>query len=557
MVGYVAPLPFDVYTFKELHREEDENGTYILPMDAGWTQMRETERCSPVRGRMDTISETAASRLVRITIETVDGCPFQWNTTPAGCDGCSFAPPEGGFEYIGVMLQVVKDGLNGAESRKLDIEGATQLRSLRSRLFVDGQEVLLGTTGLPDSSDPLTTWTNTGLSPFFLEDGVPGPTGDQIVFHDPNNPSNQDYPGYRLVGTPGDVTVNPLDPGDDTYSGVVLHLYNFDDLAVDRIELDLVFDLESPGDLNADRVVDDVEYASLFASMPPADPGATTGAGPSLFDGLEAQAVLTPLGTATPNDGDGIDTFLLQETGARDSFYRSAPGFLNTLGGNFIDIIIQMLEATGQSSRVRVLLFEQSYELVRFQAGYLIADGIEFLEIDLADGLPTMKARFVGDVQFGYIEVWYERYSTRTTIFEFDDIPVSDFGAAGQRLRHFFQMAKEIQTGLGMALGLYSVYDAACPTLEEWAEIYRPNNQFGFCVSACQAWFNTFQTAGGIFSAAFGNWGGALLMLAPAYCSEPCDQYISATPGSVLYRRLEGAHFFLLGAAQDCYQVFP
>lgn len=248
---------------------------------------------------------------------------------------------------------------------------------------------------------------------------------------------------------------------------------------------------------------------------------------------------------------------MLHETGTRDSFYSNAPGILNTLGGHFLSLIEKMLVATGQVSRIRLLYFEQSYELIRFQAGYLIADGIEFLEIDFADGLPTMKARFVGDVQFGYIEVWHERYSTRTTIFEFDDIPVSDFGAAGQRLRHFFQMAKAIQQGVGVAIGVYSVYSAACPTLEAWAEIYRPGNQYGFCIQACATWFNTFQTAGGIFSTAFGSWGGLLPMLAPAYCSEPCDQYVNEPPGTVLYRRLVGAHFFLLDAAHDCYQIIP
>ena len=153
--------------------------------------------------------------------------------------------------------------------------------------------------------------------------------------------------------------------------------------------------------------------------------------------------------------------------------------------------------------------------------------------------------------------MWEERYSSRTTIYVFDVIPVSDFGAAGQRLRHFTQMAKEIQTGLGMTLGIYTVVSGACTTLDDWAEIYHPDNEFGFCVQACQSWFNTFQTAAGIFSAAFGNWGGALLMLAPAYCTNPCDAYANEPAGTPLYRRLEGAHAFMLNAAHDCRTFFP
>lgn len=547
MVGYVAPLPGNVYTFKHLHREQDENGTYILPMDAGWTQMRETERCSPVRGRMDTISESAVSRLVRITIETVDGCPFQWNSTPPWCNGCSFVPPEGGFEYIGVMLQRVDDTVaeHAAESRKLDIEGATQLRSIRSRLFVDGQEVLLGVNGALDQSDPLTTWTNTGLSPFFLEDGVPGPTGDQIVFHDPNNPSNQDYPGYRLIGTPGDVTVNPFDPGDPNYTGVVLHLYNFHHLAVDRIELDLIFDLESPGDLNADRVVDDVEYASLFASMPPADPGPTTGAGPSLFDGLEAQAVmLTTGGLSAPGEGDGTLAFLNDQPGqTRDEFYGSAAGFLNTVSLEFRDDLKLILEELDELEKLRRLEFEESWERIRFQVA--LVDGVPYLEIDFGDMEPTLKIRYDGDFT---VEVWFDDIDNPVFLFEIDGELVEDF--LGPRLSHWLKIIGEAQKLVGKVFGLYDFASQnGCQFLEEWAEIYDPNRSNGeFCESACVCYFHMLQQGVAIFSTAFEEWGALVTVYSPVYCLNICG--LLHDDGLVSERRLQAATDFLLDGRQ-------
>ncbi|MBZ0171573.1 MAG: hypothetical protein K8E66_04265, partial [Phycisphaerales bacterium] len=250
VLGSVS-LAHDVYLFKSIHDEDDQNGTFVLALDQGWTPMRETQTCVPVEGMLETISETATSRLVRLTIRSTDGCPLnapEGGSSDPMCEGCLVAPPEGSSNYVGVRLQLVGDGTNNAESRKLDIDGATQLRSIRSHLYVDGQEILLGTNGLLDPFNPLTTLTNVGLSPFFLEDGFVTSSGDDIVFYDPFDPTNQDYPGYRLIGTPGDLTVNPTNTADQAYSGVVLHLYNRELYEVDKIEIDLLFDVASPGD---------------------------------------------------------------------------------------------------------------------------------------------------------------------------------------------------------------------------------------------------------------------------------------------------------------------
>lgn len=499
-----------VYWFDSIHKSH-ANGAHVVALDAGWTNLRPLYDDSvEIKARLDTIAVSATSYRVRLTAESVNG-DILWQPSCGGA-GLSAGP-----HIAGVKLQVV-DSPFADESRKFDLPGATQLRSIKSRLFrlSDGAEVLLDY----DPANPLATLTNIGLSPFFLSDGFAGPNGDVKVFVNPNDISDPDFAGYRLVGTPNDVTVDANDPGNPDYPGVVLHLFNACDLNaagifINRFEIDFLFDTEPVGDQNGDKIIDDSEYTALFAGMPAADPGPSTGGLLSLFDGMTAQTNLYPIGSGTPSAGGGIDSFMLEETGSRDAFYSSGPGFLNTLGESFTDVIQQMLEATGQMSRVRLLPIEETYELIRFQAGYMIFEDIEFLEIDFADSMPTMKARFVGDVEFGYIEVWQERYTNHSRIYEFNDIPVSDFGAAGQRLRQFFQIAKEVQTGLGMVLGIYDVTSGACTTLDDWAEIYRPGNEFGFCVQACQSWFDTFQSSAGIFSTAFGNWGGGRCSCSP------------------------------------------
>ncbi|USN99983.1 MAG: hypothetical protein H6810_04810 [Phycisphaeraceae bacterium] len=539
------------YNFQTIHKT-DVGPAQVVALDTGWTELRPTVNDNgdalPLRARLDTVSLSAVQRRVRLTVESESG-PFPWEAGAFSCGNGGGVVAPGGY-IAGVRLQRVGTP-HADESRKFDLPGATQLRSIKSRIYQGSQEVLIGT----DSDDLLTTYTNVGLSQFFLSDGYATPNGDVKVFYNPNDLSDAGYPGYRLVGTPDDATVNPADPGDPNYSGVVLHLFDACDYDnIDRFEIDFVFDLAATGDQNGDHFLDEGEYTSLFGAMPAAGSESGAGSSPSLFDGLTAQTDLHPLAVSTPNDGDGFDPYLAaDELQDRDDFYRTAEGFLNTMAETYLDRVLKpLLEETFQVSRLRLLEFEETRELIRYQS--IFVENTTYLEIDFGDGGPTMKMRYVESYEA--VEIWYERRTTTTTqyIYEVDNIPVSD--VVGPELHFWVNQATEICGWIGKGLGIYNIIVGYCDFLNEWKEVYNPYDGISgdFCENGCVNFYSYFTEATGILSESFGTWGGLILIVSPAYCFNTCsDLHEPAYPDNVRFRRLEGAYDFLLTQRNNCY----